>query len=251
MNKFLSFLIIFFAVISLVTSCKKEEFTPLPGTGHDKKYLTVTLDTGYLQTSMIDSAFIIWNQAGSEDSLKLNIYNNELKVSVEKLPTGPFNYRIVLVTSKRLLFNNLLWEKKVSADIKHDENYHLHGPVKLDDPAWLPRVILNDNSGLVAFSGIYPGDPHFSFYKIENKWSSIIVDRSYWYTKGGVDRTGGAIWRGNNVLDKRGNYSNDTFFNGLADQTNNQLWNHLEIFMLFSTPGNAEQRGLIFTYDFY
>jgi hypothetical protein len=66
-----------------------------------------------------------------------------------------------------------------------------------------------------------------------------------------VDRTGGAIWRGNNVLDTRGNYSNDTFFNVIADQTTNQLWNHLEIFMLFSTPGNVEQRGLMFTYDFY
>jgi hypothetical protein len=251
MKKHLFFWILLFAVISLVTSCKKDGITPTPGQGQDKKYFSVTLDTVYLQTSLIDSAFIIWNQAGSEDSLKLNIYNNELKVFVEKLPTGPVNYRIVLVTSKRLLFNNLLWEKKVTADIKHNENYMVQGPVKLDDPAWLPRVILNDHSGLVAFSGIYPGDPHFSFYKIENKWSRIIVDRSYWYNKGGVDRTGGAIWMGNNVLDTRGNYSNDTFFNVLADQTNNQLWNHLEIFMLFSTPGNGEQRGLMFTYDFY
>lgn len=245
----LNLLLVTAVLILFFEGCTRssEDITQTPVKGR----LKVALSDTYLPAGLIDSAYLIWPTVSGYDSATFRFEGNNLVLETGTLPQEPKNYQFAMVTSAKLGYHKLKWDKTVTTKFSPSSSITLQGPQSFQDTNWLPRVILNDHSGLIAFSGVRPTDAHFSFFNIDTLWNSIELERTYWNIRGGVHRVAGSVWHGVNVLDKKGLYSNDAFFAILPNQIGMQSWNHLEIFILFSNEGNTQMRGLSFTHDFY
>lgn len=235
-------------LILFFQACKKEDGDkgPIPTKGQ----LKIALNNTYLPASKIDSAFLIWSTLNGQDSASFNLQGNSLVLETEALPQEQKNYQVALMTSAKLGYNKLKWDKTFTATFQPASSLTIQGPQTIQDSNWLPRVILDDHTGLIAFSGVRPTDAYFSFFRVDPLWQSIDFDRSYWNNRGGVHRVAGSVWHGIKVFDNNGMYVNNSFFSFLPNQIGTQTWNHLEIFILFSTVGNEQMRGLSFTHDF-
>ncbi|MBZ5857707.1 hypothetical protein [Flavihumibacter profundi] len=244
MNNQRTYLLLLLLVVFYCESCKKE--TTKPGSSQER-YLTIAMNNSYFPLEKIDSAFVCWQSANGTDSIKLDRIENRLRTSLNHLPQEQTTYSITLFSSVMIGARKIKWDKTFVANFKLADSYTDSAPVSFSDNNWLPRVILNDQSGLIAFCGMRPDDPHFSFFKLDQSWQQFAVDRSYWYTVGGPQKLAGSVWRGNQVLNASGNYSNDTHFSSLATQLGNHQWNHLEVVMLFT---NADPNIGTFILDF-
>lgn len=242
-----------YLLLALLTfqSCNKDGATVVPAPADPDRILTVLLNPDYLPAEKIDSACLIWkNTDGSADSVLLDAINGNLQVSFDRLPDMETEYRLQLYTSLNLSMHRLLWEKKFVATLVSQFAVNVAAPVELNDVNWLPRIMLNDQTGLLAFSGIRPTDPYFEVCKVHRSWQQITVDRSYWNTIGGVQHVAGGVWKGTGVLDATGSYRNDNFFSFIPEQIGNQPWNHIEIIMLFTNDTNTETRLMDFNHSF-
>lgn len=235
-------------LLLLFEGCKKNNEAPV--TGPAKGQLKITLNDSYLPAAQIDSAFLVWSTPNGQDSAAFSLQGNSLVLLPDVLPQEQMTYQIALMTSAKLGYSKLKWDKIFTATFSPASSLNLQGPQTLQDSNWLPRVILDDHTGLIAFSGVRPTDAHFSFFHIDPTWVAIDFDRSYWSTRGGVHRVAGGVWQGTNVLDNKGLYTNNSFFAFLPNQIGTQRWNHLELFILFASTEEAQMRGLSFTHDF-
>lgn len=242
-------LITIFLSLVILSACKKDKpvTTPPPSSG---KLVTVILNPEYLSLAKIDSAFISWPNGTKTDSVKLAASGNDLAVSFDKLPAAETKFQLHLFTSQKLDSYKLLWQKEFTVALSQRNALNVVAPLSINDVNWLPRIILQDQSGLLSFSGIRPADAYFRFHKIDKGWQQIIMDRSYWNTIGPDTKVSGAEWHGINVLDATGSYENNIFYNMLPAQIGERQWNHLEIVMLFTNAANAQMRVLNFNYSF-
>ena len=238
------------ASLLILTACKKDKTGTVTVPPTSSKLVTVILNPEYLPLSKIDSALITWVNGDKTDTVKLNPLNNDLAVSFDKLPAGEKQYQLHLFTSQKLGFHKVLWQKEFTVALSQRNALNVVAPLNINDVNWLPRVILNDQSGLQAFSGIRPADPYFRIHKIAQEWKEFAMDRSYWNTIGPDTKVGGAEWQGNNLLDGSGSYENDDFYDFLPAQIGNKAWNHLEIVMLFTNAANTQTRMLNFNHTF-
>jgi hypothetical protein len=240
-----SFLVLI-AIITLATSCTKDPIVTPPS--QDTRKLTVILNPVYLPLSAIDSAFITWQPGATTDSLRLTPSGNDLAVAFAQLPPGKQRYQLHLFTKTQIRQNKLYWQKEFEVALEEKNALNIVAPLGLDDQNWLPRVVLNDQAGLMAFSGIRPADPYFRIHRIDRSWKQIIIDRSYWTTVGTDTKVAGGVWQGNDLLDATGSYENSSFFSFFPTQIGNRYWDHLEIVLMFTDAGNTQTRLLELMY---
>ena len=248
-NSLLFSLLVVVISFGFIACNKDKEDEPISTPGNSNFFVSVLLNPEYAPAEKVDSAFISWEQDGKQDSVKFEVLNGDLKVPFSLLPQQEKSFRISLLTSIKIGQRKLLWEKKFTTSLAQKNALNIAAPFDINDVNWLPRVILNDQSGLVAFSGLRPADPFFHIHKIGKEWHSITVDRSYWNTVGGVQKVAGAIWQGNNVLNPGGSYTNESFFSSFPAKIGTTAWNHLELIMLFATADNSQMRVLDFYHD--
>lgn len=248
MKQFLRHSTLAFGTAVLLLACKKDGLPQQDNPKPDGK-LTVRLN-GYVPSVQIDSALLLWQNGSEEDTLRLINHGNELSTMLNRLPAAATDYRIVLFTKNRLGSANLLWEKKLRLAAFATPARSLDAPTRLTDSLWLPRVVLNDQTGLTAFSGIRVTDPYFHIHRISRDWTELAFSRTYWNTKGGVAQVGGREWRANHVLDAKGNYTNNDFFLPLPQQIGNRQWNHIELVFLFTSADRQQMRVLDYNQDF-
>lgn len=240
-----------FAALSMLVlaACKKDNAdTNKPPA--DSKYLTLILNPDYMPASMVDSALITWQNGDSYDTVILSPRNNDLGISFNKLPVGEKKYELHIYSSQKLAYHKTYFYKEFVTDISKKNALNIAAPISLQDPNWLPRVIVRDQAGLMAFSGIRPTDPYFRIHKVDKSWKSIVADRSYWNTVGTDTKVGGGEWKGTNVLDASGSYENRTFYTFLPAQIGNRAWDHIEVVMLFTNNSNTLTRVIDFNYTF-
>jgi hypothetical protein len=239
-------LFILLAIITMASSCTKDpEVTP---PGQDTRKLTVILNPVYLPLSAIDSAFITWQVGATTDTLRLTASGNDLAVAFAQLPQTKQRYQLHLFTKTQIRLNKLYWIKEFEVALEEKNALNIVAPLGLEDQNWLPRVVLNDQSGLMAFSGIRPADPYFRIHRIDRSWKKIIIDRSYWTTVGTDTKLTGGVWQGNDLLDATGSYENTSFFGFLPTQLGSQYWDHLELVLMFTNADNTQTRLLELMY---
>lgn len=229
-----------------LTACNKDragEVTP-----PESRKLTVILNPDYLPLATIDSAFITWKQGATSDSVRLTPSGNDLAVNFSQLPAGRQQYQLQLFTQQKISTNKLCWQKTFEAALDQKNALNIVAPLNLEDLNWLPRVVLTDQSGLMAFSGIRPADPYFRIHRIDNGWKKIVIDRSYWNTVGTDTKLAGGVWQGNDLLDASGSYENSSFFGFFPAQLGAQQWDHLELVLLFTNADNTQTRLLELMY---
>ncbi|ULQ54243.1 hypothetical protein [Flavihumibacter fluvii] len=238
-----------FLSLVILSACKKDTPVSIPNPSPGK-LVTVILNPEYLPLAKIDSAYITWPRGETTDSVKLHASGNDLSVSFDQLPSTEKTFRLHLFTNQNLASNKLLWQKEFTVALSQRNALNVVAPLSIDDVNWVPRIMLQDQSGLQAFSGIRPNDAYFRFHKIEQSWKEIAMDRSYWNVTGPDTKIAGAEWRGTNVLDATGSYENHDFYNFLPVQIGSREWNHIEIVMLFTNATNTQTRVLVFNHSF-
>jgi hypothetical protein len=241
--------IAFILSLTILTACKKDKPVTVPPTSSGK-LVTVVLNPDYLPMAKIDSAFISWSNGTKTDSVKLIASGNDLAVNFNKLPSDETKFQLHLFSSQKLDANKLLWQKEFTVALSQRNALNIVAPLNITDVNWLPRIILQDQAGLLSFSGIRPGDAYLRFHKIDQGWKQIIMDRSYWNTIGPDTKIAGAEWHGINVLDATGSYENNTFYKIIPVQIGERQWNHLEIVILFTNVASTQTRILSFNYSF-
>lgn len=240
-----SFLVLF-AIIALAGSCTKDPAVTPPS--QDTRQLTVILNPVYLPLSAIDSALITWTAGATTNTVRLTPSGNDLVVAFAQLPQSQQRYQLHLFTKTTIRQNKLYWQKEFEVALGEKNALNIVAPLGLEDQNWLPRVVLSDQAGLMAFSGIRPADPYFRIHRIDRSWKKITIDRSYWTTVGTDTKIAGGVWQGNDLLDATGSYENNSFFGFFPAQIANRYWDHLEIVMLFTDAGNTQTRLLELMY---
>ena len=151
---------------------------------------------------------------------------------------------IQLYSQVQTQWKDLQFEKRWKLRLSHHQPIHLNGPVGLNDPEWMPRVILKESPPFVAIIALRPGDPYFSLRNLPARWPLIELERGYYEIPGGVRYAGKKLWKcdgtcGTDIEDR-------SIFAGLGVDVGTKHWTWIELGVgLFS---NTEYTGLAYSY---
>ncbi len=217
------------AVLILLCACKKDGALSTPSPGEKEFQIAVKLNN-YMAPVAIDSAIATWEINGQVQQTKMRLRNDTLYTIMKNVAEGNGRLTLQVFAKMQLHQQKLQWERRVDLTLKNNESVRWSSPTNLDDPAWLPRVILTDQgSKFTAIVGLRPADPYF-FLKNVPPGFKIELARYYVNIPGGALIVGGGVWKCNNVCtDASGAIENREFFRSLATQIGKREWKMVEI----------------------
>lgn len=232
--KFARLSIIVTVLVFAFTSCKKdkEAYTSDP-----QPVLAIKLSQPYLGPAQVDSAIAVWRVNNHEQRVKLLLRNDSLLAEMNVFEEGNGDLSITIYSKKKYA-NQYLgeyeWRKAVS--FKKELSFSDDGPVSFFDTDWKPRVLLKDAIGHEALIALRPDDSYFLVKDPGHAIVKLTVDRGYWNTVGGVQFAGGKIWT---CVTNCTGQSDSEFFSDLPIRIGTKTWNHIAIYILFSTDANG------------
>lgn len=222
----------------LLSACSDKDLEPGQPVNPGPALLSVKLGSQYLSAAKVDSAIAIWKLNGQEQRFKMIVRNDSLITPMEPFQEGT-GQLLIYVYSNIKYRNQYLGEfafRKTVA-LQKTQGLSYNGPVSFNDAAWFPRVELKDGIGHRAVVALRPDDPYFMVEDPE--WHNVyeyVVDRSYWKTVGGIQFVGGNTWECKNNCT---GVDNEEFFANLPARIGDRPWNHISIYILFSTDQNG------------
>ncbi|HUC79338.1 MAG TPA: hypothetical protein VMR70_00425 [Flavisolibacter sp.] len=220
----------------LISGCKKG--TDLPGTLPVTGELKVLLDTAYVPLSAIDSAIATWGVSGQVQQQKLLLAGDTLWYPLQQLVSGRGRLTIQLYTNVRHKGLKLQFEKRWEVQLSDQSTIVIAGPLSLNDPEWLPRIIIEDKdwTGLTAIVALRTSDPYFSIRNIPARWPLVGLSRGYYKNLNG-QLVAEKVW--NNDGSSRQDIEDRSFFSDLNQQMSGKPWNWMTIDMdVFSLTDN-------------
>lgn len=228
--------IVFCALI--LSACSDKDLEPRNPVNPGPALLSVKLSQQYLSAARVDSAFATWNLNNQEQRIKMIVRNDSLLTEMTSFNEGNGQLTIHVYSNIKYsnqYFGEFVFRKTVAFQKTQGLSYN--GPASFKDAAWFPRVELKDGIGHSAVVALRPDDPYFMVE--DPQWHNVyeyVVDRSYWKTVGGIQFAGGNTWKcKNNCAD----VDNEQFFNDLPARIGSRPWNHISIYVQYSTDPNG------------
>jgi len=177
----------------------------------------------------------------------LRISNDSLVADMGAFQPGRGFLTVKVFSNKKFQLQYLSdWNYSADAVIVKESSFSIQGPENFADPKWFPRVQLKDAIGHEATVALRPEDPYFEVKDSRHPLYKLVVDRTYWKTKGGINTIASATWEGEVGVRS---VINTTFFKILPQQIGNRQWNHISIVVLFETNAMGEAWVLSLEHD--
>ncbi len=236
---------------TLFIACGKDPENHLPPAPpvEEAARVAVKLNAGYLAADKVDSALLIWETTGKQQTEKMQLSGDTLFVEMKKLEQGAGLLTIQVFSKLAIRQRDLQFESRSEKTVSGNTSLNLAAPTGYDDPAWMPRVIMIDNqTGLTAIVGLRPVDPYFMLKNIPPGFK-IEHERNYTAIPGGAVIVGGGLWKCNAVCtDSRGIIENREYFKPLAAQVGNKSWKMVETGIGLFGPNNSSGGVLYFNH---
>ncbi len=217
----------------MLASCSKDT---QPGPEPGNKNVIVILDRTYLGPALVDSAVAIWQTGDRQTKVPLEQHNDTLLADAAHFQAGTGTLTVKLFS--RLKFGGQYlsqWVLRREANMTPGKGLVIAGPNQFTDPQWNPRVELKDGIGHSAIIALRPDDPYFFVKDVPAGVLEMVVARDYWRQGGGVSKVGGGEWHcSGNCTNENAYIENDQFFKFLPGQIGTQVWNHIEITVLYT-----------------
>ena len=227
MNLFGSRAILLLATFALLLSCRKDKDEPL----ESNPLLIVQFPAAYLTLNQVDSAVISWQEGGEAHSQKLIQRNDSLFLPLKLLPAGQRSFQTTLYSKKR--YRNQyqgIWISTSGFDPADGSSMSMQAPQSFNDPAWKPRVRLNDIIGNDATVALRPDDSYFYIEPLVRNYPKLVIERSYWNTVGGVNQVAAKTWQCQTGC---AGQANETWFTDFPQRIGQASWNHISIVVVF------------------
>lgn len=235
MKRFSSLLLLLLSLLAFFASCRKDkENTQSP---QAEPVLLIRFEGTYLQKSQADSALLQWKEGDQLHQLKFIQRNDSLFLPQKNLPAGEREWEILVFAQKRYANQYQgIWSTRKTLNLQGKQTVTVSAPASFTDPAWKPRVHLNDAVGHDAIIALRPDDPYFLISPTNHPTLRYVLERTYWNTVGGPRAVATRTWEcSNNCVSQ----ANETYFTDFVQRIGNQPWNHISLVVVFETDPNG------------